>query len=85
MTWSPTPVPERPALLQRVLAAAADMIAPVLADVAVATAGRVLDRRYRAHPVVSSVRRLLASAGNSPGQTGPCKVLFRCVGSDGFS
>ena len=49
-------------MLQRALAAAADVIAPVLADVVVAGTRRVLDRRHRAHPVTSCVRRQLASA-----------------------
>lgn len=62
VTWSPAPAPgRRPALLQRALAAA-DMIAPVLADVAVASTRRMLDRRQRAHPVASSLRRQLISA-----------------------
>jgi hypothetical protein len=62
VTWSPAPAAERrPAVLQRALAAAADMIAPVLADVAAASARRLLDRRHRTHPVTSSLRRQLAS------------------------
>jgi hypothetical protein len=62
VTWSPAPAPERrPTVLQRALAAAADVIAPVLADVAVAGSRRVLDRRHRAHPVTTSLRRQLAS------------------------
>jgi hypothetical protein len=36
VTWSPAPAPDRrPAVLPRALAAATDMIAPVLADVAI--------------------------------------------------
>lgn len=63
VTWSPAPVPgRRPAVLQRALAAAADMIAPVLADIAVASTRRLLDRRHRAHPVASSLQRQLLSA-----------------------
>ena len=63
VTWSPAPAPERrPAPLQRALATAADMIVPVLADVAVAGARRLLERRNRGHPVASSVRRQLTSA-----------------------
>jgi hypothetical protein len=63
VTWSPAPAPgRRPAVLQRVLAAAADVIAPVLADVAVASTKRVLDRRHRARPVGSLVRRQLVAA-----------------------
>src|SRR6516162_2091298 len=46
VTWSPAPVPDRrPAVLQRTLGAAAGMIAPVLADVAVTSARRLLQRR----------------------------------------
>jgi hypothetical protein len=63
VTWSPAPAPERgPATLHRALAATADMIAPVLADVAVAGARRLLNRWHRAYPVTSSARRQLASA-----------------------
>ena len=62
VTWSPAPAPgRRPALLQRALSAAADMIAPVLVDVAAAGARRLLERRHRVYPV-ASVRRQLASA-----------------------
>ena len=46
VTWSPAPSPDRrPAVLQRTLEAAAGMIAPVLADVAVTSARRLLQRR----------------------------------------
>jgi hypothetical protein len=46
VTWSPAPAPDRrPAVLRRTLEAAADMIAPVLADVAVTSARRLLHRR----------------------------------------
>jgi hypothetical protein len=64
VTWSPAPAPgRRPAVLQRALATAADMIAPVLADVAVASTRRLLDRRrHRVLPVASSLRRQLVSA-----------------------
>src|ERR1700748_3867656 len=42
---TPAPAPaRRPALLQRALAAAAEMMAPVLADVAVAGTRRLLER-----------------------------------------
>src|ERR1700760_3966852 len=45
-TRSPAPAPaRRPAMLQRTLEAAAGMIAPVLADVAVTSAKRLLQRR----------------------------------------
>ena len=64
VTWPPPPAPgRRPALLQRALAAAADMMVPVLADVAVASTRRLLERRHRVYPVAASARRQLASAG----------------------
>lgn len=48
VTWSPAPAPDRrPAVLPRALGAAAGTIAPVLADVAVASARRLLERQYR--------------------------------------
>jgi hypothetical protein len=54
VTWSPAPAPDRrPAVLQRTLQAAAGIIAPVLADAAVTSARRLLQRR--------SHRRLAAS------------------------
>jgi hypothetical protein len=63
VTWSPAPAPDRrPAVLQRALAAAADMIAPVLADVAVTSARRVLQRRHHRLVVASLLRRRLVSA-----------------------
>jgi hypothetical protein len=63
VTWSPASAPgRRPATLQRALAAAADMIAPVLADVAVASTRRLLERRHRTYPVAPAVRRQLAPA-----------------------
>jgi hypothetical protein len=63
VTWSPAPVPDRrPAVLQRALAAAAEMIAPVLADVAVTSTRRLLRRRHRVLPVASVLRRQLVSA-----------------------
>jgi hypothetical protein len=62
VTWLPAPASgRRPAVLQRALAAAADVIAPLLADVAVASTRRMLDRRHRARPVAFSLRRQLAS------------------------
>ena len=61
ITWSPAPTPGRqPAVLQRAMAAAADVIAPLLADVAVASARRLLDRRYHMRPVAFFLRRQLA-------------------------
>ena len=67
LTWAPAPASEhrppehRPAVLQRAFAAAADVIVPLLADVAAASARRLLDVRHRGHPVASSVRRQVAS------------------------
>ena len=62
ITWSPEPAPgRRPAALQRALAAAADVVAPLLADVAVASTRRMLDRRHRTRQVAFSLRRQLAS------------------------
>ena len=63
VTWSPAPAPDRrPAVLQRTLGAAADMIAPVLADVAVTTARRLLQRRNHRLLVTSLLRRQPVSA-----------------------
>jgi hypothetical protein len=63
VTWSSAPVPaHRPAVLQRTLAAAADMIAPVLADVAVTGARRLLQRRNHRLLVASLLRRQPVSA-----------------------
>ena len=63
VTWSPAPAPNRrPAVLQRTLEAAADMIAPVLADVAVTSARRLLQRRNHRLLVASLLRRQLVSA-----------------------
>jgi len=58
VTWSPAPAPaRRPAMLQRTLEAAAGMIAPVLADVAVTSARRLLQRRNHRLLVASLLRR----------------------------
>jgi hypothetical protein len=63
VTWSPAPAPDRrPAVLQRTLAAAAGMIAPVLADVAVTSARRLLQHRNHQLLVASLLRRQLVSA-----------------------
>ena len=60
VTWSPAPGPERRrAVLQRALAAAADVITPLLAEAAVATTRRMLDRGHRTRPVAFSLRRHL--------------------------
>jgi hypothetical protein len=67
-TRGAAPVPDRrPAVLQRALAAAADMIAPVLADVAVTSARRVLQRR---RVVASPLRRRLVSAARELPRSG---------------
>ena len=73
VTWSPAPATERlPAVLQRALAATGHTIASFPAGIAVATIRCLLDRRQRAHPVASSLRRQLASVTRElPGQTGP--------------
>lgn len=71
VTWSPAPVPDRrPAMLQRTLAAAADMIAPVLADVGVTSARRVLQRRHRRLAVAYLLRRRLVSAARELPRSG---------------
>lgn len=63
VTWSPAPAPDRrPAVLQRTLSAAADMIAPVLADVAVTSARRILQRRHHRRVAAPLLRRRLVSA-----------------------
>jgi hypothetical protein len=62
VTWPPAPAPDRrPAMLQRTLEAAAGIIAPVLADVAVTSARRLLHRRNH-RLLVASLLRQLASA-----------------------
>jgi hypothetical protein len=63
MTWSPAPAPaRRPAALQRTLEAAADIIAPVLADIAVTSARRLLLRRKHRLLAASLLRRQPISA-----------------------
>ena len=63
VTWTPAPAPDHgPALLQRTLGAAADMIAPVLTDVAVTSARRLLQRRNHRLLVASLLRRHLVYA-----------------------
>jgi len=58
VTWPPAPAPDRrPAMLQRTLEAAAGIIAPVLADVAVTSARRLLHRRNHRLLVASLLRR----------------------------
>jgi hypothetical protein len=58
MTWSPAPAPDRrPAILPRVLAVAADTIAPVLAEIAVISTRRLLQRRDHRRLVASLLPR----------------------------
>jgi len=71
VTWSPTPAPDRPpSVLQRALAAAADLIAPVLADVAVTSTRRLLQHRHHRLLVASVLRRELVSAGRELPRSG---------------
>ena len=83
VTWSPAPAPDRrPAMLPRALAAAADMIAPVLADAAITSIRRLVQRGHRGLPVVSVLRRQLVSRpGELPrpdraqlGHGRPCRI-----------
>ena len=63
VTWSPASAPDRrAAMLPRALAAAADMIAPVLADAAITSIRRLIQPGHRRLPVVSVRRRQMASA-----------------------
>jgi hypothetical protein len=62
VTWSPPAAPERrPALLQRALASAVDLIAPSIAELVAVSAKRVLERQYRARRIPPSSRRVLRS------------------------
>jgi hypothetical protein len=71
VTWSAAPAPDRrPAVLQRALAAAADVIAPVLADVAVTSARRLLQHRHYRLVVASLLRRPLVPAGRELPRSG---------------
>jgi hypothetical protein len=71
VTWSPAPAPDRrPAVLQRALAAAADVLAPVLADVAVTSTRRLLQRRRHELLVASLLRRQLVSAARKLPRSG---------------
>jgi len=70
VTWSPAPAPaRRPAMLQRTLEAAAGMIVPVLADIAVTSARRLLQRRSHRQLVVSLLPRQPVPA--APGRPRP--------------
>ena len=78
VTWSPAPAPDRrPAVLPRALAAATDMIAPVLADVAITSIRRLIQRGHRGLPVVSVLRRQLVSAPRELPRPGPNTVKAR--------
>jgi hypothetical protein len=71
MTWSPAPAPgRRPAVLPRVVSAAADMIAPVLAEIAVTSTRRLLQRRDRRRLVASLLRRQPAPAARALPRSG---------------
>jgi len=88
VTWAPAPVLEqrppehRPAVLQRALAVAADVIAPLLADAAAAGARRLLDARYRRHLVASTARRHLTSAARELGRSDGDRLGARLVPHD---
>jgi hypothetical protein len=72
VTWSPAPAPDRrPAVLRRTLEAAADMIAPVLADAAVTSARHVLRRRNHRLLVASLLRRQPVSAARELPRSDP--------------
>lgn len=88
ITWSPAPVHERrPAVLQRALAAAADVIAPLLADAAVEVTRRMLDRQRLRHPVASPLRRQLVSVARELPRSSrtPRQPRSPNAGSDGSS
>lgn len=71
VTWSPAPAPaRRPAALQRALASAADMMASVLADVAVTSARRVLQRQHHRRVAGSLLRPRLVFAAREPPRSG---------------
>jgi hypothetical protein len=60
VTWSPAPALDRPsAVSRRALAGAVGMIAPVLADVAVTSTRRLLQRWHHRLVVASLLRRQL--------------------------
>lgn len=64
VTWSPAAAPERhPPLWSRALAAAFDMIAPSMAELAATSARRWLDGRHRRLTAIPSSRRPLPATG----------------------
>ena len=66
MTWSPAPAPgRRPAILRRAGPAAAGVIAPVLAEIAVTSTRRLLQRRDHRRLVASLLRRQPVPAGRA--------------------
>ena len=71
MTWSPAPAPDRrPAILPRVVPAAAGMIAPVLAEIAVTSIRRLLQRRDHRRLAASLLRRQPVPAGRELPRSG---------------
>src|SRR5690242_14365176 len=79
VTWSPAPAPDRrPDVLPRALAAATDMIAPVLADVAITSIRRLIQRGHRGLPVVSVLRRQLVSDPAAGVRVQPRPAARRC-------
>ena len=71
VTWSAAPAPDRrPAIVPRALAAVAGMMAPVLAEVAVASTRRLLQRRDHRRLVGSLLRRQPVSADRALPRSG---------------
>jgi len=71
MTWPPAPAPDRrPAILPRVAPAAAGMIAPVLAEIAVTSTRRLLQRRDHRRLAASLLRRQPVPAGRELPRSG---------------
>jgi hypothetical protein len=71
VTWSPAPAPDRrPAIVPRALAAVAGMMAPVLAEVAIASTRRLLQRRDHRRLVGSLLRRQPVSADRALPRSG---------------
>jgi hypothetical protein len=71
VTWSPAPAPDRrPAILRRVVPAAASVIAPVLAEIAVTGTRRLLQRRDHRRLVASLLRQQPVPAGRALSRSG---------------
>lgn len=67
VTWSPAPAPgRRPAIVPRVVSAAADVIAPVLAGIAVTSTRRLWQRRDHRRLVASLLRQPLPAGRELP-------------------